>query len=111
MTGKEYQELAMRTAAIPEEDSNNRLRHGVFGLCSEAGEVAAIMQKVYQGKPFDVEHMKKEVSDVLWFVAQICNALGTDIDEIFSLNIEKLKARFPEGFEVERDQNRAEGDI
>lgn len=111
MTGKEYQSLAMRTCNIPYEKKEDMLRHAVFGLTSEAGEVAGILQKTYQGHPFDEEHMKKELGDCLWMVAEACQALGFDMDDVMQLNIEKLKTRFPDGFETERSINRAEGDV
>lgn len=65
MTGKEYQKLAMRTCSIPYDNKEGRLHHAVFGLTSEAGEVAGILQKVYQGHEFDKEHIKKELGDCL----------------------------------------------
>ena len=63
MTGTEYQNLAMRTAAIPEENTDGRMKHGAFGLASEAGEVCGILQKVYQGHELDNTHMAKELGD------------------------------------------------
>ena len=72
MNGKEYQDLAMRTCSIPYDQKEDMLRHAVFGLASEAGEVAGIMQKVYQGHPFDKEHLKKELGDCVWSVSTPC---------------------------------------
>ena len=106
-----YQELAMRTCAIPLERKEDMVRHGVFGLCSEAGEVAGIFQKIYQGHEVDHDHLKKELGDVLWMVAEICHAYGFELEDIMLLNIEKLKARYPEGFDAEHSLHRAEGDI
>ena len=60
MRANEYQKLAMRTCSIPYDQREDMLRHAVFGLASEAGEVAGILQKEYQGHKFDKEHMKKE---------------------------------------------------
>ena len=111
MNGKEYQKLAMRTCSIPYEDKNGRLHHAVFGLASEAGEVAGIMQKVFQGHEFDKEHMKKELGDCLWMIAEACEALDFTMDEVMELNIEKLKARYPDGFTAENSLHRKEGDI
>lgn len=111
MNGKEYQKLAMRTCSIPYDDKQGRLHHAVFGLASEAGEVAGIMQKVFQGHEFDPEHMKKELGDCLWMVAEACDALGFTMDDVMQLNIDKLKARYPEGFSAENSLNRKEGDI
>lgn len=111
MTGTEYQNLAMRTAAIPEENTDGRMKHGAFGLASEAGEVCGILQKVYQGHELDNTHMAKELGDCLWMIAEICSAIGITMDEVMQMNIDKLKARYPQGFEAEKSLHRAEGDI
>jgi len=109
MTGNEYQELAART--IGAKDSVSQLKHGVFGLCSESGEVAGLLQKIYQGHGYEEEHMKKELGDVLWMVAEICTAEGYELDDIMAMNIEKLKNRYPDGFESSRSIHRAKNDI
>ena len=111
MKANEYQKLAMRTCSIPYEQREDMLRHAVFGLASEAGEVAGILQKEYQGHEFDKEHMKKELGDCLWMIAEACNALDFDLGDVMQTNIDKLKARFPEGFSTERSINRVEGDV
>ena len=111
MTGKEYQGLAMRTCNIPHENTHDKVYHAIFGLASEAGEVAGIFQKVYQGHPIDIDHVKKELGDCLWMIAEACDSLGTDLDEVMVMNIEKLKNRYPDGFSTERSLQRAEGDI
>ena len=111
MTGNEYQELAIRTCSIPYDCKTDRLRHAVYGLNAEAGEVAGILQKQYQGHLMDWEHMKKELGDCLWMIAEACDALGTDMETIMQMNIDKLKARYPEGFTVENSLHRKAGDI
>lgn len=111
MNPNEYQKLAMRTCSIPYEDKESMIRHGVFGLASEAGEVAGIFQKVYQGHSVDPEHLKKELGDCLWMIAEICEAMDFTIEGVMQLNIDKLKKRYPEGFTSERSLNRVEGDI
>jgi NTP pyrophosphatase (non-canonical NTP hydrolase) len=111
MTGREYQELAMRTCAIPASNKEERLHHAVFGLSSEAGEVSGIMQKKYQGHEVDRTHIMKELGDALWFIAEACSACDTTMDEVMDLNIDKLRARFPDGFEVDKSLHRKEGDI
>lgn len=110
MTGKEYQELAARTI-------NNELemfqlhQHALHGMASEIGEIHSIYQKGYQGHTVDKDHIKSELGDLLWFIAEYCTSHGWDLDEIMQMNIDKLKARYPEGFEVDKSLNRAEGDI
>lgn len=111
MTMNEYQKLAMRTCSIPYDKNKDMLRHAVFELNSEAGEVAGILQKEYQGHVIDNEHIKRELGDCLWGIAEACNALGFTLEDVAQTNIEKLKARFPHGFEAERSLHRQEGDI
>lgn len=111
MTGKEYTELAIRTCSIPYDQKEDMLRHAVYGLTSEAGEVAGIMQKVYQGHEFDTEHMKKELGDCLWMVAEACFALGFTMDDVMQLNIDKLKARYPQGFDPDKSLHRKPDDV
>lgn len=106
-----YQVDAMRTCSIPHEDKQGMLYHACLGLASEAGEVTGILQKTYQGHEFDREHMQKELGDCLWMIAEACEALGTTIELVMLKNIEKLRARYPEGFESERSLHRADGDI
>ena len=74
------------------------------------------MKKIFlQGKPYDeanIVHMKKELGDIMWYIAQACMALDTDFDELMSINVEKLSARYPEGtFDVHYSENRKEGDL
>ena len=111
LTANEYQKLAMRTFSIPYNQKENMLRHAVFGLCSESGEVAGILQKVYQGHAFDKEHMMKELGDCQWMLAEACEALGVTLEDVMQTNIDKLKARYPEGFSADRSLHRQEGDI
>ena len=106
----EYQRLASRT--INHNLSYNAMtRHALFGLCGEVGELHSLYQKVYQGHALDLEHAKKECGDCLWMIAELCTANGWKLEEVAQMNIDKLKARFPEGFSEEKSLNRAEGDI
>ena len=111
MIAQRYQGLAMRTASIPEENKEDRLYHAVFGLCSEAGEVAGFLQKTYQGHEMNQDHLIKELGDCLWMIAEACDALDVTMDDVMYRNIEKLHKRYPEGFEVERSLHRKEGDV
>lgn len=110
MTGNEYQLLASRTM-----DSNmNEVqieRHALHGMVGEIGELHSIYQKIYQGHRFDEEHAKKELGDLLWFVAEYCTANNWMLEDVMQLNIDKLKTRYPNGFEKEKSLHRAEGDI
>ena len=111
MTGNEYQELSMRTCSIPYKCKTAMIRHAVFGLASEAGEVSGILQKEYQGHEIDDQHIKKELGDCLWMIAEACTAFGFKMDDVMQTNIDKLKARFPDGFDVEKDLHRKVGDV
>ena len=110
MTGSEYQKKAMRTSCVADKPLDAR-NHGVFGLASEAGEVAGLFQKMYQGHPIEKQHLKKELGDCLWMIAEICEACGFSMDEVMETNITKLQERYPDGFETERSLHRKDGDI
>ena len=137
MQGKEYVKLAMRTN---DRKATDRLEEqiwinyfmdkdgymildedgidlgGVFnaclGLSGEVGEFNDMIKKwIFHEKPFDEVHAKKELGDVLWYVAMMCHSFGWDLDEIMQMNVDKLKARYPKGFDVELANNRKEGDV
>lgn len=111
MCPNEYQGLAMRTSNRS-LTKHEHLMNGVLGLVGESGEIADLMKKsLYQGHPQDIEHIAKELGDVLWYVAETATAIGVDMETIMKMNIEKLKKRYPAGFDTERSQNREEGDI
>lgn len=85
--------------------------HALHGMVGEIGEIHSLYQKMYQGHSIDDEHLKKEVGDLLWFIAEYCTVNGWNLEEVMQMNIDKLKARFPEGFEVDKSLHRKEGDI
>ena len=107
----EYQEMAMRTCSIPYGHKQEMLLHATTGLASEAGEFAGLLQKVYQGHEYDRDHALKELGDCCWMIAEACTALNTTLEEVMQTNIEKLKARYPEGFDPEKSLHRKEGDV
>ena len=93
-----------------------QLLTAALGLTAESGEFTEIVKKILlQGKPYNednVFHMKRELGDICWYIAQACMALDTSFDEIIEMNVDKLKARYPGGeFDVSKSENRAEGDI
>lgn len=106
-----YQMEAMRTCNIQYGEQDEMMRHAIFGLCSESGEVAGILQKIFQGHEFDKEHFKKELGDCLWMIAEACTSVYATLSEIASMNIQKLRERYPDGFDPEKSKNRKEGDI
>lgn len=106
----EYQKLAARTMNDSLNHNESRM-HALHGIASEVGEVHSLFQKTYQGHPIDDEHLRKEIGDVLWFVAELCTVLGFNMGDIAQMNIDKLKARFPDGFDADKSLNRTEGDV
>ena len=110
MTFADYQKSAARTIG-PGLDHVEMVFHALHGMASEVGELHGIYQKWYQGHTIAAEHVKKELGDILWFIAEYCTAQCWTLDEIAQLNIDKLKARYPEGFSAERSIHRQEGDI
>lgn len=110
MTGNEYQKLASRTIR-QDMTKTEQEYHALHGMVGEIGELHSIYQKRYQGHADTDEHRMKEIGDLLWFVAEYCTACDWSLDEIMQMNIDKLKARFPEGFSTEKSLHRAEGDI
>ena len=94
----------------------HRLITAALGMGAESGEFTEVVKKiVFQGKPVNEDnifHMKRELGDVMWYVAQACMSLDTTIDEIIEMNVEKLQARYPGGsFDVHYSENRQEGDV
>lgn len=109
----EYQQLALRTESSKLKDLKySRLLQGLMGLNGEAGEAIDLLKKTYfQGHEFDREHIAKELGDVAWYLAISADAIGFTLEDILQMNIDKLRARYPEGFEVERSLFRTHDDI
>jgi NTP pyrophosphatase (non-canonical NTP hydrolase) len=104
----EYQELALRTAGH-REDYEKVLTYTALGLTGESGEVAEIIKKTfYHGHALDRDALRKELGDVLWYLAVMAHGLGLSLDQIARENIEKLRARYPNGFSEVRSLNRTE---
>ena len=113
-----YAALLTRMNNLELEDDCNipPLITAAFGLTAEAGEFTEVVKKIIlQGKPYNEDnifHMKRELGDICWYLAQACMALDTSFDEIIEMNVDKLKARYPGGeFDVHKSENRAEGDL
>lgn len=110
MTLNEYQAAAMRTAK--KQDKRSELLEATLGIVGEGGELADMYKKVrFQGHADDIEHAIKEAGDCLWYIALMADALGVTLQTVAEVNIEKLKARYPEGFDESKSINRKEGDI
>ncbi|MGK9043950.1 nucleoside triphosphate pyrophosphohydrolase family protein [Mammaliicoccus vitulinus] len=103
----EYQQLALRTMSDTRRDPEQSLINGALGLTGEAGEVADIVKKhVFHGHDIDEQELKKELGDVLWYIACCATALDMNLNDIGMFNIEKLKRRYPNGFTKEDSLNR-----
>ena len=94
----------------------HRLLTAAVGMSAEAGEFTEVVKKIiFQGKPVNEEnffHMKRELGDIMWYVAQACMGLNVSLDEIIEMNVDKLKSRYPGGsFDVHYSENRKEGDL
>ena len=110
MTANEYQRLAMKTLN-PALSQKDVLINSVMGLCGESGEVIDIVKKwLAQGHELDKARLARELGDVAWYLAEAATALELPLEDILQGNIDKLRARYPEGFAAERSLERAEED-
>ena len=105
-----------RIKDLEETSEMHRLLTAAVGMSAEGGEFLEIVKKmIFQGKPYNddnVRHLKIELGDILWYVAQACMALDISLDEITDMNIDKLSKRFPDGhFSEYYSENRKEGDL
>jgi NTP pyrophosphatase (non-canonical NTP hydrolase) len=108
MTLDEYQELAARTIG-QDRTHEQQLANAALGLTGEAGEVAEHIKKhLFHSYPVNRDAIVKELGDCLWYIAAMGTTLGVTLDEIGSMNIEKLRRRYPDGFSAERSLNRTE---
>ena len=113
----DYAMMATRFAELEANGTNtSQLMTAALGLTAESGEFTEVVKKiVFQGKPYNednVFHMKRELGDICWYLAQACMALETTFDEVIEMNVEKLQARYPGGsFDVHNSENRKEGDL
>lgn len=106
MTINEYQKLAM-TTLNPALDKKDVLINGVMGLCGESGEAIDIVKKwLAQGHELDKEKLAKELGDIAWYLAETAYALDIPLEDILQANIDKLKQRYPEGFDSQRSIHR-----
>ena len=114
----DYAALLTRMNKLELQDDCNlsQLLTAALGLGAESGEFTEVVKKIIiQGNPYNEEnvfHMKRELGDICWYIAQACMALDTTFDEIIEMNVDKLKKRYPGGeFNVHQSENRKEGDL
>ena len=115
---KDFAQLLKRMTELEVEDDCDlsHLLTAALGLTAESGEFTEVVKKmILQGKPYNKEnvfHLKRELGDICWYIAQACMALDTTFDEIIEMNVDKLKARYPGGeFDVHHSENRVDGDV
>lgn len=111
----DYQKECLRTEAGIKYETDEtgtvdpilRTLNGLMGLNGEAGECIDILKKhLFQGHDLDKEHLAEELGDVAWYLAVTADALGYSLEDIFKMNIEKLRKRYPDGFNENRSVNR-----
>jgi Predicted pyrophosphatase len=101
----EYQKEAYEL--ISEDGRKDMILNGVLGLAGEVGECSDIVKKNrFQGHPLDKEHLEDELGDVLWYIAETCSGLGITLEDCAKYNLDKLHARYPQGFSKEKSINR-----
>ena len=111
MQANEYQKLAM-TTLNPALDKKDVLINSVMGLCGESGEAIDIVKKwLMQGHELDKEHLIKELGDVAWYLAEAATALDVPLEAVLQGNLDKLRQRFPNGFDTEASVHRKKDDI
>lgn len=108
LTANEYQRLSRRTQNETLSIEDKR-RHALFGLCSEVGEIHSIYQHEYQGKSAEKEKLVDESGDLMWFLSELLDTYGVDLEEVLVYNIEKLRRRYPDGFDPVLSERRHEG--
>ena len=112
-----YYDFSNRISELHDQGfPTERLLTVAVGMSAEAGEFTEIVKKIiFQGKPVNEEnlfHMKRELGDIMWYVAQACMGLNISLDDIIEMNVDKLKSRYPGGeFDVHYSENRVEGDL
>ena len=108
MNLNEYQQLAARTLGR-DRTHEQQLANAALGLTGEAGEVAEVIKKhLFHATPLDADALVKELGDCLWYVGAFATVIGVSMEEIAERNIEKLKRRYPQGFDSERSRNRTD---
>ena len=96
----------------PKWSQPQRLLTGAIGICSEGGELLDIVKKIlFQKKPTSIEQrmkLKNELGDVMWYVQQVLLSMNWELHEVLAENTKKLSGRYPEGFDVDKSENRSE---
>ncbi len=103
MNGSEYTRLAAQTAS----QECDTLTHYALGVCTEAGELAhEAKAHIAYGKDLDRTAVLEEMGDLCWYMANLMRLMDSSWEEVWEINIKKLKARYPDGFEKARALHR-----
>jgi NTP pyrophosphatase (non-canonical NTP hydrolase) len=95
-----YQALAAQWAK-PTDDRREELAKDALGVAGEAGEVADLLKKhLFHGIDLDVSKLRSELGDVLWYVAALARHAGLSLEDVATSNLDKLQARYPDGFKL-----------
>lgn len=112
MTINEYQQEALRTEPKDRMTKTGRMLNGLMGLNGEAGEAIDILKKhLFQGHELNKEHLAKELGDIAWYLAVSADAIGYTLEDILQMNVSKLRARYPNGFDSNLSIHRNANDI
>ena len=107
-----YPTIVCKTSNRNNVKYEDRMSNIGLGLAGEAGEVVDILKKhIYHGHDLDETALLLELGDIMYYLCWLCLEIGLDFSEICFANMEKLNARYPDGFSAERSQNRAKGDV
>ncbi len=102
MKFSDYQGRTHETAVYPDDDARVAMLYITCGLIGEAGEFANKVKKIVRDQRGiasveDVQALRKEMGDVLWYLSEIANFFGIELDEAAELNLAKLKGRAERG--------------
>lgn len=103
---QEYQKFCQQSAIDKGEivDKEKEIMWWGLGVAGEAGDIAGCIKKTVGHKNDQTEGIKENLGDTLWYIAMICSFYGWDLQEIIEGNMEKIKKRYPNGFEYEKAQ-------
>ena len=107
MDFNEYQKKAMVTKC-PYETKKDQIINALLGLAGETGEIHEMFKKHYSvGSKIDIENLRKEIGDVLWYLTEMCDVFGFTLEDCAERNIAKLKARHGDKFSGHGDRSGA----
>ena len=107
MNFQDYEEAVQRTMNM-KTSWREQMCNFLMGLAGEVGEVTEPVKKnLFHGKPLDLDKIKAELGDVLWYLTAVADTMGFHLEDIAHHNADKLAKRYPNGFHGQRHE---EGD-